>query len=113
MRQRREASGQGWVSGRDFRAPTCDGGPEISNITPRISELRKLHQIVTEERGPEGIARYRLGWDLGDEGVPIKQLVDDAREAARGDLDEPARLFDPPAPAPLNAALTDWDQDAA
>ena len=83
LRRRRETSPPGWLDGRAFRYPTCDGLGEIFNITPRISELRTRHQIITEERGPEGIARYRLAWDLGDEAAPLKQLVADAREAAR------------------------------
>lgn len=106
----------GWVTGKDFREPAIDGHPEIANITPRISELGKVHYIISE-RGEDGCARYRLG-DVGDV-VPIKHLVEEAREAARSaDAADGLRLFEPPSPAPspapppLNAALTDWD-DAA
>jgi hypothetical protein len=83
LRRRREIRPPGWLDGRAFRYPTCDGGPEIFNITPRVSDLRKRHEIVTEQRGPDGIARYRLAWDLGDDAERFEHLVVDAREAAR------------------------------
>src|ERR1039458_7108702 len=59
-----------WVSGADFRSPTCDGGPEIRNVTPRVSELRRVHGIDTV-RGPDGCAMYSLRWDRGDDAVPF------------------------------------------
>jgi len=59
MLRRSGVNPPGWITGRDFRQPTCDGLPEIPNITPRISELRKVREIVTE-CGPGRIAKYRL-----------------------------------------------------
>ena len=117
LRRRREIAPPGWISGRDFRYPTCDRGPEIANITPRVSELGKVHHIISE-RGDDGCSRYRLSWDLGDDAAPIKQLVADAREAARSTDDEAdaLQLFEP-APTSsgprLNAALTDYEDDVA
>jgi hypothetical protein len=119
LRRRREVSDADWISGRDFRAPTCDGGPEIYNITPRISELRARHPILTE-RGPGGVACYRLAWDLGGHGAPAEPPAAASATWSTDDVDEPPaeqlalELGEPdPAPAaPLNAALIDWDAAA-
>jgi len=90
-----------WVSGRDFRAETTDGHAEIPNITPRVSELRRQHQIVTE-RGPDGCARYRLEWDRGDD-PPFDEIVAEAREAV-DDAREQLALELPPASPPARLA---------
>lgn len=109
--RRRRGTAQPWVSGEDFRAdPTCDGHPPIVNVTPRVSELRRLHEIVTE-RGPDGCARYRLAFDCGDSTPPLGEIV---AEAARGDRDDAAReqlalelpIGSPPA---RSAIYDDWD----
>jgi hypothetical protein len=114
LRRRREIAPPGWISGADFRYPTCDGGPEIRNITPRVSELGKVHHIISE-RGCDGCARYRLSWDVGDDAAPIKQLANDAREAARGELEpdhETLALFDAAFELERNSErrrYEDWD----
>jgi hypothetical protein len=113
LRDRRSG---GWVHSSDFRTPTVDGGAEIHNITPRISELGKVHAIETRRRA-DGTSEYRLQWDVGDVDVPLKELVGEAREAARSAAaSDELQLFEPPrppAPPPRNAALTDWEDEAA
>ncbi|MGN6870279.1 MAG: hypothetical protein ACTHMY_17965 [Solirubrobacteraceae bacterium] len=116
MRDRRGAGG--WVHSSDFRSPTVDGGPEIHNITPRISELGKIHAIESRTRA-DRTREYRLRWDVGDVDVPLKQLVAEAREAARSEeIAAELQLFEPalplPAPAPAaRCALFDWEDEAA
>jgi hypothetical protein len=96
-----------WVSGADFRSPTCDGGPEIRNITPRVSDLRRCHQIVSE-RGADGCARYRLTWDRGDHAPPFDEIVTEAREAV-DDAGEQIALELTASPPARSAVYGDWD----
>ena len=60
---------QKWVSGADFRSPTIDGGPEIRNVTPRVSDLRRVHGIASERGDVKRAAELRrnleeAGWLL-------------------------------------------------
>ncbi len=97
------------VSGADFRAaPTCDGGPPIVNITPRVSDLRRVHGIDSE-RGPDGCARYRLTWDRGDDAVPFDEIVAEVREAADDAGEQLALELPPTSPPPRSAIAGDWD----
>lgn len=104
--RRRAGTSEPWVCGEDFREPTIDGHPPIHNITPRVSDLRRLHEIVTE-RGPDGCARYRLATDCGDSAPPFGEIAA-AREAARSN-DEQLALELPPASLPPKSAIFDWD----
>lgn len=91
----------GRITALDFRAPTCDGGPEIHNITPRISEIRRGYIIETDRLGPGGIARYRLLGERAPE-PEADAAVDVAVDC------EQAALFEPVAAAP-RCALDPWD----
>lgn len=82
MLRRRAGTNDPWVSLTDFRPPTCDSGPEIRNLTPRISELGKLHEIEAG-RGPDGCARYQLLSDGGDSPPPFEEIRAAAHETAR------------------------------
>jgi len=95
-----------WVSGADFRSPTCDGGPEIRNVTPRLSDLRRVHGIASE-RGSDGCARYSLTWDRGDDAVPFDDIVAEAREAIDDEREQLA-LELPPGPS-TSAVFDDCD----
>jgi hypothetical protein len=106
-----------WVSGDDFRPPTIDGGPEIRNVTPRVSELRRCHGIDSE-RGPDNCARYRLSWDRGDGATPFAEIVTESREVVADDAGAQLALEVSASPgtsgngagsAPRSAIYDDWD----
>jgi hypothetical protein len=61
----RSGTSDPWVRGRDFAEPTVDGHPPITNCTPRVSELRRSHEILAERDPDTGCARYRLVTDGG------------------------------------------------
>jgi hypothetical protein len=83
MRRRAETE-HPWVCGEDFRERTCDGHAPIANITPRISEIRRSHEILAERDPDTGCARYRLLTDGSDSTPPFDEIVaepvDDTRE---------------------------------
>jgi hypothetical protein len=98
--RRRAGTPDPWVCGEDFREPTCDGHAAIPNITPRISEIRRSHEILAERDPATGCARYRLVTDGGDSTPPFDEIVA-AREPARATPGEPEQLaLAPPSPVP-------------
>ena len=51
--------GQIGVTPMDFMPPTCDGGPSIMRLAPRILELRNQGFVITTDK-TGGYATYRL-----------------------------------------------------
>lgn len=107
--------GRGGVHSSDLDVPgqTADGGPPIRRLAARVDELRNLGHRFETRRRPDRTVEYFLVRDAGDAGYDelLAELAELPDDRAFDDVDERPRLFDPPAPAPLNA-LRDWE-DAA
>lgn len=87
------------VNVADFHTPAVDGGAPIMRLASRIDELRDDGHGIETRRAPNGTADYFLRRDA--DALDARPVRADTSIAAE-------RLFDP-APAPLNAAASDWD----
>jgi hypothetical protein len=111
----------------DWYNAGADGGGPVKAVRSRIAQLERQGYGFHHTRRRDGTTQYELADDPG--GALSRSSIEPsavapphthrtpknahARAAGAVDCDEPPRLFDPPAPAPLNAALHDVDRDAA
>ena len=86
----------------DWYNAGADGGPPIKAVRSRISDLEHDGYGFHHTTRPDGTVEYRLAYAPPPR-PPAESVVDFE------DLGEQLGLALPP--APLNAALTDWDGD--